>query len=942
MPNVTYDKQSFLIDGRRLWLVSGAIQYARVPRAQWRDRLRAARQAGLNCIDVEVFWHVHEATPGRFDFEGELDLRHFVELIGQEGMWCVLRPGPFVSAERDQGGLPPWLRAMTHERKGHPVEVKLRQGDPRFLEACSRYLSAVMKQVADLQATRPGPGQGPPAIHPGNEPGEPSGGFGGGAGGPILLMQVEQAWCSANPEQHDLYLREIARYLRENGCTTPLSNGNNLWQRIDGTLDTWHGSAHLAADTRQLAAVQPDAPRIAAAFRPGGVDAWGRAHATQDAQLTLYRLASILATGAMPNLYPFSGGSNFGFGGGRVVGEPAAFITQSHDGDAPLNEHGGVTPKLRAIRPLLTFASHFGSVLANADPAFQPTALHPGEGRHGVAVAEVRGTQGSATFLFQDDKPKAETVELLLPDGRAMPVPLMKRRAQWVVREVNLGGVATLDYTNLCPMGFVGRKLLVLFGPAGADGLVSIDGTPLHVAVPTGKAPLIEAVGEVVLVVLNEAMADVAVPGGVGLCIGADRLDEHGVPVPAPGHAQVATIDTGGRLSQTRVAAPRPPAAPRLDAWQHAPLSSYLDGSDDAFQPIDGPETLERLDTPFGYGWYRVPLSGHADDKPLLAPTAGDRLHVFSDGKPVATLGLGPAADHEPRPLVLADDAVILCDNLGRMSDGQFVGHDVKGLASHLYHVSPIKLPRLDVTPAPAPDPFAFDGYVACRRRGEHPPADRVAFKFKPTSRKPVILEVRGFPQDALLTLNDEPAALIAHAAEGMGSCRLLLTPSVEPFSSGQNTIALHLYEPLGPEVKPAQHVRLYRCDASVTSKGQWKFARWTTPAHDQFGPLPKALSPVPAWYRTTFDLADAVGPDAPLYLDLRGLSKGQVYLNDQNLGRYFVATAAGKPVGPQTLMHLPGPWLHHDRPNTLTLFDEHGKPPSKVRLTHRTTGPYA
>ncbi|MEM1210141.1 MAG: beta-galactosidase [Planctomycetota bacterium] len=941
MPNITLDKHSFLIDGRRLWLVSGAIHYPRVPRELWRSRIRAAKQAGLNCIETYVFWNAHEPAPGKFDFEGDLDLRHFVELIGQEGMWCILRPGPFVCAEWDQGGLPPWLRAVNHERKGDPVEVKLRQGDPRFLEACSRYLAAVMAQVADLQATRPAAGDGRPAMHPAPTPGDPAGGFGGGAGGPILLTQVENEWFSHHPAQHDAYLVELRRYLRENGCDTPLNNCNNLWQRIDGTIDTWNGAAHLAADTRQLAAVQPDAPRLVTEFWPGWFDAWGQPHDTRDTQLTLYRLASILATGAMPNLYMFFGGSNFGFFGGRTVGSDATFMTQSYDYDAPLNEHGGATPKLRALRPLMTFASHFGSIFATADPAFQPTAVSPTEGRHPVSVTEVRGSQGSATFLLQDERPQAGTVELLLPDGRSLPVPLMKRRAQWVVRDANLGGVATLDYTNLSPMAFVGRRLLVLFGPAGAEGLVSIDGTPLAVSVPTGKKPAVATVGELVVVVLNEALAEHALPGGPGLYVGVDRLDDSGKPVAAAGHARCVAVDLDGGITESRQAAPKPPAAPRLDAWQHATLPGLIDGTDEAYQPIDGPQTLERLGTPFGYGWYRVPLSGHDPALPLLAPDAGDRLHVYSDGRFVATLGKGPGADDEPRALKLGDDAVVLADNLGRFNYGQYVGKDTKGLASHLYHVSPVKLPKLEVTPAIAPDPFELDGYVAQRRFGDRPPADRVSFTIKATGRKPMILDVRAFPQDAVLLINDQPVALVAHADAGLASLRLPLTPGNEPFSSGTNTVTLALYDHLDPKAKPANHIRLFRCETSVTSKGQWKFAKWTVPAHDQFAPMPKATPALPAWYRTTFDLATAPTTDTPLYADLRGLSKGQAYLNGHNLGRYFVATATGKAVPPQSLIYLPEPWLHTDRPNTLTLFDEHGKLPTKVKLGYRTAGPY-
>ncbi|MCC7205134.1 MAG: beta-galactosidase, partial [Phycisphaeraceae bacterium] len=106
MPTISFDGQSLLLDGRRLWLVSGAIHYSRTPHELWADRIRAAKQAGLNCIETYVFWNLHEPAPGKFNFRGDADLRHFVKLVGEAGMYCILRPGPYVCAEWDFGGLP--------------------------------------------------------------------------------------------------------------------------------------------------------------------------------------------------------------------------------------------------------------------------------------------------------------------------------------------------------------------------------------------------------------------------------------------------------------------------------------------------------------------------------------------------------------------------------------------------------------------------------------------------------------------------------------------------------------------------------------------------------------------------------------------------------------------------------------------------------------------
>src|SRR6185295_2978823 len=135
MPSMTYDGRSFMLDGRRIWLVSGSIPYARIPHESWADRIHAAKLAGLNAIETSVFWNRHEPRPNHFDFKGDNDLRRFVQLCGQAGMYCILRIGPFIGQDWDFGGLPAWLMSVKN--------VKFRAMSGPFLEACSRYISAV-------------------------------------------------------------------------------------------------------------------------------------------------------------------------------------------------------------------------------------------------------------------------------------------------------------------------------------------------------------------------------------------------------------------------------------------------------------------------------------------------------------------------------------------------------------------------------------------------------------------------------------------------------------------------------------------------------------------------------------------------------------------------------------------------------------------------------
>ena len=86
----------FALDGKPFQIISGAVHYARVPRAYWRDRLRKARAMGLNTVETYVFWNLHETAPGKFDFSGQNDVAEFIREAQEEGLFVILRPGPYV------------------------------------------------------------------------------------------------------------------------------------------------------------------------------------------------------------------------------------------------------------------------------------------------------------------------------------------------------------------------------------------------------------------------------------------------------------------------------------------------------------------------------------------------------------------------------------------------------------------------------------------------------------------------------------------------------------------------------------------------------------------------------------------------------------------------------------------------------------------------------
>jgi hypothetical protein len=927
MASISYDGQSLSIDGRRVWLVSGAIHYTRTPHQLWRQRIRAAKQAGLNCIETYVFWNAHEPRPSEFDFTGDLDLRRFIQIIDEEGMFCILRPGPYVCAEWDFGGMPAWLNTLEG--------IKLRQANGPFLEASARYIGEVMKQVKDLQITSAPPSN----VTKHTDASKPNdGGYRGEGGGPIILMQAENEWFSSNQDQHDNYLLEGVRHLRENGCTVPIINCNNLWQSVDGTIDTWNAKHHLAADMRQLAVVKPDAPRFVAELWTGWFDSWGNPHSNEDsAGEVLHRVAEVLSVGAMFNLYMFHGGTNFAFNSGRNT-DPCSFFTTSYDYDAPLLEAGGRGDKYKAVKRIATFASQFHQVFSNLTANPPHATINPQGDDHSPAITHQSGDRGDVVFILRSKLDRTKLIDLLLPDGQTLPVPLGGDRAAWLLLNTPLGINTTLDYTNLRPFALIDDSMLVLFGPAGTQGLVSVDGSLLQVNVPTGKQPVTETIDHQTLVILNEQQVDAAYPVEDGLVVGAADLSDDDKPTPLDGWPTLYHIKLDGKISKKKQTAPRTPATPKLTGWQTASLSRLIDGTDPGYETIDGPACLESLGHNQGYGWYHVPIAATPTGK-VLWPKSGDRLHVYHDGNLQKILGTGPDSDNGPTTLKINNHVTVLADNLGRYNFGQSMGEH-KGVFGPLYNVANIKLSKPKVTRQPAPDPFELQGMVYGRHHGENPPAQALTWSISPDGRKPMILDIDQLPMDCVIAVNGEPIDLYSLAYHG-GTKRIVLKPGVGPVKGGKNQLTLALYEPMPDGVDPIKHLRLYNVTDTVSdTKAPWSFCPWVPPIDesDAFRDLPKTSASQPAWFRASFTVKQA---HVPLWLEPLGMSKGQIYLNGHNIGRYWIATAKGKKVPPQLAYYLPQPWLNTDAPNELLLFDEHGKLPNKCRLVYNPNGPY-
>jgi hypothetical protein len=928
MASITFDGQSFMLDGRRLWLVSGSIHYARVPRTQWAERIAAAKYAGLNMIELPLIWARHEPRQGHFDFQGDNDIRFLVQLIQKAGMHVFLRAGPYVDAQWDMGGLPPWLLGLNAAQGG----IRLRTNQNVFLDACSRYITALAGQLRDLQVTSPTKG--------------------GAGGGPILLMQTETHWTCGDDALAASYLLEIDRYFREAGFGVPLVNSNDLWQSVEGEIDGWSGFDGLLSHLRQLASIRPTAPRFVTRFRAGRTRTWGQPAApAHSPQTMLARLAEVLAAGGQFNIDPFFGGTNLGFSGGRDESAADAFLCASHDNGAPLSETGRPGASYQAVRQISTFASRFARLLAHLD-ARHTVALAPPTAAAGrPAVVHCSGSQGGVAFVFGGSSgeggagDKHELLSLLLPDGSTLPVDMAGQSVAWCLLDTRITARAQLDYCNLSAFAMVG-KVFICFGVEGTRGLLSINGSPLEVTVPGGKEPFVHEHEGVTVVVASTRQLEQIALDDHAVYIGIEGFDAAGHP-HAPAEARHYTrIDAEGQSKQIKVggaggshgghghSGAHKPAhrKPALEEWTCATLTGYTSGSSARYASIKAPADLVALGAPYGYGWYRLKFaSGSPRRVKVMFPQSAHRVHVTLDGEPAGVVGVGPgAANHATLSLKKGTHTlVMLAENLGRVSAGADLG-DQTGLWGHAWCVEHLSLGKPKLVASEPVDILNFRAPLWRVHRDDMTDPMRLTWTMQYRRKTPVIMSIAPFESSSnggIVLLDDRPIAYFPAGA----AKTIVLDP--DQLGRGKTEIQITMIGSTETEAAAlTKAVSFEEGEDCLTARAEWAFAKWDQPGSESYHKPQRAEGHHgPLWWKSHFITDDS---DAPVFFDATGLSKGQIYVNGRHVSRMWVGTAAGKKVPPQSRYLLPRPFLHAPGENNeLVVFDEHGFAPTRCKL---------
>ncbi len=383
--------KDFLLDGKPFQIRCGEIHAARVPKEYWRHRLQMAKAMGLNTVCAYLFWNLHEPIPGQFVWTGQADDAEFCRIAQEEGLWVILRPGPYACAEWEMGGLPWWL--LKHE------DIQLRSVDPRFVNAARSYLKEVGRVLGPLQVTK---------------------------GGPIILAQVENEYGFFGKDP--AYMEAIRTALKDAGFEVPLFACNPPDLMQNGLIPDLFQAGNFGSDVEKNFAkvrkVQKDGPLICSEFYPGWFDTWGQPHHLGKPENYLPNLKIMLEIGASFSIYMAHGGTTFGLWSG--CDRPFKPDTSSYDYDAPISEAGWTTPKFFATREL--FSKHLlpGETLpeppdANPVIEFAPVTLVkaapifdnlPAAVRDSIPRSMEAYDQGYGSILYRTTIPEGPTATL--------------------------------------------------------------------------------------------------------------------------------------------------------------------------------------------------------------------------------------------------------------------------------------------------------------------------------------------------------------------------------------------------------------------------------------------------------------------------------------------------------------------------------------------------
>ena len=946
---IDFDPRGFLIDGKRTFITSASLEYARVPRALWADRLLRLKRDGFNTVEFYTFWDFHEPREGQFAFAGDHDLNAFLQLVKSMHMYAIARVGPYYCAEWTLGGYPIWLRFKPG--------VVLRTADEPFLKAVDNFWDRLLPIIAANQVNH---------------------------GGSVILVQLENehplAWGTATPTPYFTHLREQA-----------LRHGIEVPYFFSGM----HHGSDPAGDQPSLDDATRPNPWITTEFW----SVWFSQYGSRPGDASSYRRRTwkVIAHGGNGyNVYLGYGGSNFDYNNNN---EDAA----SYDYGAPVGQGGDLRPTYFEFKKANYFARSFAGVLENStdnSAAYASTSSSPA-----VKVTARRSPAGEIIFVDAPPPPVekvasqdpnnptfeavAETSQSkgLIPttfsaDGASFDLALEPGEIVPLIHDVEIAPGVRLDWSSARILGvarFGHTTTIVAFGDAGRTDKLLFSGAAIAaeamktasskvtIAEPySATAPIVRTFRtgseQVRVLLLTREQADRTwfdgEPGHELVITGPAYLGEvdlQGGKLKAQVESAWAANTAGVNPVSTTVygeiapvslqpVAPLPDrvASLPLTAWQtRTGSASQPDFNDSAWASAADPIELGADGDLSSYAWYRSEVKVPQAGDYLLTPSeGGDHAKVYVDGRFITEGSFGARSFRVPLTAG-SHHLALFVSHYGRQKFfsnlGEFKGHDPKGLAGQVVlsqgtseELSGWRIQRVlaagSTTTPPPPDSPGWKPYKIGGPRGKRTPENAGAAWFQatlpalqPQGRR--VLRFTSVDESATVYVSGRPLG----SFKGRDQAFSVEIPASLAGARNVDVLIRGAGRPhalTGP-VFLEQASNEARIDGWRSHGGPEVTAKpgsWTAFS----GPT---AVPVPVFYRSTFVLTPQATAQSGITwrISTAGLGHGSVWLNGHNLGRYPERIPVDGEFMPQCWMHLGS--------NEIVVYDEDGRSPEKVHV---------
>ncbi len=937
-PFINFDGKGFIIHGKRVFVASGSLQYERVPRALWANRLLKMKRAGFNCVETYVYWNFQEPRKGQFDFKGRHNLQAFLTLVNKMGFYAILRVGPYDCGEWDSGGFPVWLRFIPN--------LAIREYNKPFIKQLGKYFDKLLPIVAANQINH---------------------------GGPVIMMQMEnedrQGWGAVLPNK---YYKFMFHKARQQGIDVPMFFSGMHHGFSPAGVGPWSSKGRIS-------------PWFTTEMWTGWFTQYGTAPQANGgwfgpAKLTHVSMWRVIAYGGNGyNAYMAVGGTNFSHWN-------CSAVRASYDFAAPIGQGGDLRPLYYTYKAANYFARSFQRILEDSDNA---TAQYRGFAPHAAVYAR-KSPFGTLLFLSNFNNTPLQTT----PRG-GVPLTINPNAVVPIVLNYPINKFLTIRRLYGRTLGFVrqGRfTTLVMFGPAGSQGMLQV-----HIALPPsekvpagfqklpGKPNTLSLsvkyaagppriftlkTGKQTLRVLVENLSAARrtwfinyvhmpwvvygpqyvgaighSPGGFtmqtrdrpgsdiqsALAFGPSRM-----PIPFAG-AAVATDITHFSAAVT----------PSLQSWQMrtATAPAQVNFDDKKWLPVRRPKPMGADDYPGAYEWYRTTIIAASSGRFIMTMNPIKNYgEFFVNGKLVQT--------GSPRILNIqlhrgANTLAIFTVDEGRPKNWGWIGPynrvNARGLWGDVHlsspHVAPVKIHDWVGTTLKLPYAQALAAIAAGKikpvwkkralRHGRLvcPPATQwIHAPFPAIAATRLVLNFQHLPANSAVFLNGHRVTLLTpqkgllHIVLGGGWNKnapntlgiLMANVGSQNINIGPISISQWDQTPALPQGGLIENWRMHGGIGHPDTTKGWK---------------PFTTAPgVPTFYRATFNYQPDQGA---LHVVLRaawtGLGGGYMWMNGHNLGRYV------DPVMPMGL-YIPSCWLKSGS-NSLVIFDERGHSPEGVHL---------